>query len=99
MKRWTAGLACLAVAGCSTPSIDAIGPAPVNYKAAVKDRAFRSFFDPQSIRDASISKPFHGRTVANYNWESGMGWVVCLKANTKTRFGAYTGLQETVYIF
>jgi hypothetical protein len=57
------------------------------------------FFDPHSIRDASISQPFPGGTTLSADLSgSGAGWVVCLKSNAKNRFGDYTGLSDTAYV-
>ena len=67
------------------------GPFPENYADLVREHVRTTFFDPYSIRDASLSKPELGRFMF-----SG-GWVVCLRANAKNRLGGYTGVSDTVF--
>jgi hypothetical protein len=88
--------------GMRPPRPDAaeIGPPPANYRAAVKEHIKTNFFDPYSLRDVEISEPvavsmvFDGVTPIPHS-----GWMVCLKANGKNRFGGYIGLQLTGYLF
>ena len=47
---------------------------------------------PHSLRDVSISNPKMGNAIIDE------GWIVCLKANGKNLYGAYTGLKETAYV-
>lgn len=65
---------------------------PFDYRNIVKDYVKRTFFDPYSLRDVSLSYPNFGRILFN------QGWIVCLEANAKNRMGAYTGLQRTAYL-
>ena len=90
----------LALAGCATssPDLASIGPKPSNYREIVAAQVRATFFDPYSIRDAGIAEPFPGGTVITYDWQSGEGWVVCLRANGKNRFGAYIGVKETAFV-
>lgn len=69
----------------------AAGPYPANYKALVAGAIRSTFFDPYSVRDAVISKPVEAK--ANQT-----GWMVCVAANAKNAYGAYTGRQVTVYV-
>jgi hypothetical protein len=100
MTRFYATLLAALLASCSTgaPDVASIGPKPANYAEIVKGGIKTVFFDPYSIRDAEISEPFPGGTAINYSFESGEGWVVCVRANAKNRLGAYVGLQETAFI-
>ncbi|NCU19444.1 hypothetical protein EOM89_01615 [Candidatus Falkowbacteria bacterium] len=69
---------------------------PTNYRSAVLDHARQTFFDPYTVRDASISQPLqvgYGLTGQQ------MVWVVCVRANARNRMGGYTGIQETVVAF
>lgn len=81
------------LAGCA--SLDQpnefIGPYPHDYKTTIREHVLRSFFDPYSIRDASISEPVRSHT------GEPNGWLVCLEANAKNRMGGYTGLSRTAY--
>ena len=67
------------------------GPFPTDYKMTIRKHVLRSFFDPYSIRDASISEPVISRM------GKPDGWLVCLEANAKNRMGGYTGLSRTAY--
>ena len=89
-------VACLTLAvlaGCASldqPN-ESLGPFPDDYKTTVREHVLRSFFDPYSIRDASISEPVWSRK------GEPNGWLVCLEANAKNRMGGYTGLSRTAY--
>lgn len=69
-----------------------VGDYPENYREIVKNAVRSTFFDPYSLRDVSVSRPVCGQVVEKY------GWVVCLRANGKNKFGAYTGLSGTAFI-
>lgn len=75
-------------------------PPPANYREQVSARVKKTFFDPYSVRDAAISRPFlqsaafDGITPIPHS-----GWMVCVRANAKNRMGAYTGLTETGFMF
>jgi hypothetical protein len=77
----------------SVQQVAASEPPPASYREQVIARVKKSFFDPYSVRDASISQPIPG--VSFY----GAMNTVCVRANAKNRFGAYTGLKETAVIF
>lgn len=91
------------LSGCTTTSPTAPTsetPAPTNYREAVVNEIKQSFFDPYSIRDAAISRPFYANGV--YDGVSPFprkGWVVCMRGNARNRMGGYTGLQNTVILF
>ena len=70
----------------------AIGPHPTNYRAAVKRYIEKTFFDPYSLRSVRLSIPREGHIFFQ------QGWIVCLEANAKNRFGAYTGLRRTALL-
>ena len=80
------------VSGCVTPDPDAIGPYPYDYKETIKAHVLRSYFDPYTIRNVSVSEPRQGHLLFQ------QGWIVCLEANAKNRMGGYTGLQRTAYL-
>jgi hypothetical protein len=96
-------LACLA--GCSAttmaPSIEAkAGLPPANYREAAVAYAKANFFDPYSVRDASISQPLYAAAVFDgVSMVPRKGWVVCLRGNAKNRMGGYAGLADTVLLF
>jgi hypothetical protein len=101
MKRLSLLATLCLLTGCATaPTSETIGPKPANYREAVRAHAKAAFFDPYSIRDAAISQPipvsavFDGITPIPHS-----GWMVCLRANGKNRFGAYTGLQISGFLF
>lgn len=95
----------LGLAGCQTDggpgtTQAAQEPPPTNYRAQVTDRVKKSFFDPYSIRDASISQPF----IQNAAFDGitpipHQGWMVCVRANAKNRMGGYIGQKATGYMF
>lgn len=79
--------------GCAiTPNPEAMGPFPNDYKEIVMDHVLHTYFDPYSIRSASISYPAQGHIVFQ------QGWIVCLESNAKNKMGGYIGLQRTAYL-
>lgn len=87
-------IAALLLARCTPPpDVNAgnAGPYPANYKDLMADYIKTTFFDPYSLRDVKLSKPFPSRT----GW--GVGWAVCLTLNAKNRMGGYTGLSTDYY--
>lgn len=79
--------------GCAvTPNPDAIGPYPSDYKQALKTHILRTYFDPYSIRSASVAQPIQGHLFFQ------QGWIVCLELNAKNRMGGYIGLKRTAYL-
>ena len=100
MKKTLAATCLVSLAGCmevqpvATSEVN-VAP-PSNARAAALGYARQSFFDPYSVRDASISQPF----VIPYGLAGqSQAWVVCVRANAKNRFGAYAGVQETLVVF
>jgi len=89
------GLAgCMEVQPVATSEVN-VAP-PNNPRAAALGYARQSFFDPYSVRDASISQPF----VIPFGLSGqSQAWVVCVRANAKNRLGAYAGMQETLIVF
>jgi len=94
----------VALVGCApnsteTPAASA-PPAPVGYREAVIAEVKATFFDPYSIRDATISRPLYA--VAIYNGGNVVpisAWIVCVKANAKNRMGGYGGQEFTAMVF
>jgi hypothetical protein len=93
-----------ALAGCGMvpdgPEIVGVQePAPANYREIVSEHVRRTYYHPFSIRDASISAPAVGAiyrhgTLGVHEY----GWLVCLRANAKSRAGRDTGITETTMI-
>jgi hypothetical protein len=88
------------LAGCAgtTPesAADMGNPYPTNYRQLAADYVRSSFFDPYSIRDAEISTPklaMGPGILGDGSWAT--PWLVCVRANAKNRFGAYTGRMAT----
>ena len=67
------------------------GPYPENYRELVSRAIVATFLDPYSVRDAAVTKPVEARS------KQRPGWLVCLTANAKNAYGAYTGHQVIVY--
>ena len=85
--------AALLLGGCAVkPDHAQIGPYPAEYRDLVKGHIDRTFFDPYTMRNVSISYPSQGHLFFR------QGWLVCVEANAKNRFGAYTGLKRQVYL-
>lgn len=81
------------LSGCIVkPDAAAIGPYPDNFKQIIREYVEKSFFDPYSMKSVALSYPTEGHIFFN------QGWIVCLQANAKNRFGAYTGLRTTAYL-
>ncbi len=81
------------ISGCAvTPNPEAIGPYPSDYKETIKAHILRTYFDPYSVRSASVSMPREGHLFFQ------QGWIVCLEANAKNRMGGYIGIKRTAYL-
>lgn len=88
------------LAGCAgggtgateTPLLDSAS-LPPNYRQIIVSKVKETFFDPYSIRDASISQPIAGRAAL------GPVATICVRSNAKNRMGGYTGLKATSYTF
>lgn len=100
MRKVFAAVCLVSLAGClevqpvATTEVN-VAP-PSNARAAALGYARQSFFDPYSVRDASISEPF----VIPYGFGGqSQAWVVCVRANAKNRMGAYAGMQESLIVF
>lgn len=102
MGKRTLVLLALLVGACA-PTVDnsKSGPYPDNYRQLVAAHVRQNFFDPYSIRDASVSEPVKGamNVVGKPAWTPAQqGWLVCLRVNAKNRMGGYTGLSTTGYL-
>jgi len=90
-------LACgLALAACNQTTgsgPQAAAPLPSDYREQIIAKVRDTFFDPYSIRDASISQPIAGAAFA------GPVSTVCIRANAKNRMGGYIGLKQTSFTF
>ena len=94
----------LALSACSTttdaPTSGDAGSPPTNYRDAVAANVRSTFFDPYSIRDASISQPLYASAV--FDGQTPIprhGWIVCLRANAKNKMGGYIGQEVTAMLF
>lgn len=97
MKKYILLSGLIALSGCTSEQTPIATPKtapPSNYKSLIINNIKESFFDPYSIRDASISAPFAVNRIGH-----GEVWFVCVRANAKNRMGAYTGLKPTAYWF
>jgi hypothetical protein len=74
-------------------AVSSVPHVPENYRQVVIGEVKKSFYDPYSVRDASISKPIDASRV------TGPIQTVCVKANAKNRMGGYVGLRETAFDF
>jgi len=90
----------LFLSGCVTsdapePSDD---PFPSDYRALIVAHKSDIFKDAESVKDASVSAPKRGS--GPYLSPSGFvtPWIVCVIANAKNSFGAYTGKQLTAVL-
>lgn len=95
MLRMMLVVAAAAIVGaCATQSQGpAVSDLPPNYRAIIQAEVRTNFFDPYSIRDASISQPFAGTSLM------GSTQTVCVRANAKNRMGGYTGAKQTGFTF
>lgn len=81
------------LAGCATTG--PVEPLPANYRQMIAEYARTSyFFDPYSIRDASISS----RPGSDTSF-SGPYPTVCVRANAKNRMGGYIGIKASRFDF
>lgn len=95
--RWVGAL--LLGAACSA------GPAlaesePLKWEDSVRQAARETFYDPYSLRDVAVSRPFAADAVFDgMNIVPMSGMLVCMKANAKNRLGAYVGMMYTAFLF
>lgn len=81
--------ACAALGCQSAQRQDMMGPFPTAYRQIARDHLKSTLFDPYTVRDAMIAEPkISGPLIYR-------GWLICVRANAKNRFGGYTGLQAT----
>ena len=95
MRKTLLVMILMCLAGCAPQfTIDPAksGPSPTAYKAIMAAYIRQNYFDPYTVRDASISFPDRGRMYA------AQGWIVCVSANAKNRMGGYTGIHTTAYL-
>lgn len=98
---WVVAVAAAVLSACQTttdggPVSTASAPEadlPPNYRTVIRAAVRERFFDPYSIRDASISQPIAGATLV------GSQQTVCVRANAKNRLGGYTGRRATAFTF
>lgn len=75
-------------------------PPPEGYRETIAAHVSQNFFDPYSVRDASISSPLRNTQKMYWNvFEAKPDWYVCMKANAKNRMGGYTGQTLDIYMF
>lgn len=89
-------IGCAATGCVSTHQIDE--PAPAEYRQIISRHIRENFFDPYSIRDASIAPPKRGQLSRADAIAVEQGWIVCFRANAKNRSGGYTGQKTTAYL-
>lgn len=78
---------------------ESAGPMPARYRQIAAEFFRKALVDPYSVRDAEISKPKMGSLfVEGTLGKHEPGWLVCLRANSKNRMGAYTGLRDTAIV-
>lgn len=90
---------CLLLSGCAsqgtTASIfDSQRPLSVAERASIINYVKAKFFDPYSIRDATISNAVDGT-----NLYGSKSTRICVRANAKNRLGGYTGQTATLFYF
>lgn len=73
------------------------GQYPENYREIVDGWVHRTFFDPYSVRDLSMTKPekYFIQQPPLLGGGRLFGYRVRVSANAKNRLGGYTGLQTT----
>lgn len=75
-------------------------PKPTGWQEATRKAARSTYLDPYSVRDAEISDPILASAVFDgITPFPSSGWLVCIRANAKNRFGAYTGKRTTGFLF
>lgn len=86
MKRMIALIACAGLlTACQTSENSAPSAATPDAKAMILANKNRLWKDADSIKGASITAPRR---------HMGMMWHVCVRANAKNSFGAYTGERD-----
>lgn len=88
-----------ALAGCVSSeqlaSVYAAQRAPTSEERSALAATLRTtLFDPYSVRDAAISNVMSPKSVISW---SPSAKAICVRMNGKNRFGAYIGLQHSLY--
>lgn len=97
LKKYIIITSTLLLAACTSEQTPLAAPKtlqPENYKQKVIQHVRQNYFDPYTVRDASISKPFAVNRIGH-----GEVWFVCVRSNAKNRMGGYTGIKPTAYWF
>lgn len=95
--KWTILASTLLTSGCAVREANLRmfndqRPTTATERAAVITEAKSTFLDPYSVRDPQISYAAPSMTVTGE-----MTLNVCVSANAKNAFGAYTGKRTTLY--
>lgn len=94
-----AGAVAVILSGCAaTPNETNVGPYPTAYRELAREYLRKSLFDPYSVRDAQIATPKMGQILIEGTLRHEAGWTVCVRANSKNRMGAYTGIKDTALL-
>src|SRR5262245_53489501 len=97
MHRYTVICALLLTSACAVRetnlrTFDDQRPITPAERAAILADIKRTFLDPYSVRDAEISN-----AAPSMSLDQQVSFNVCLVANAKNGFGAYSGRQKTLY--
>src|SRR5438445_2115112 len=86
------------VSGCASADLAAVDPPPANYRQLARYHILTNFLDPHSVRDAEIAppRPSGGPVLISAGLKE--VWVVCMRANARNSFGAYTGMHATAIL-
>ena len=68
-------------------------PFPANYKQMIAQELKSVLYDPYSVRDAGITVPTWGVVGTRYGERN----FVCVRLNSKNRYGGYVGLKYYVF--
>jgi hypothetical protein len=97
LRHLTIAAGVFLLAGCAAqPRLEdgsVVANLPPNYRDLIAQQVKKDYFDPYSIRDASISNPVDTTSIF------GAVTNVCVKANAKNRMGGYIGVRATGYVF
>ena len=83
------------LAGCSSLGLSSLEAPPENYRVLAQAHVRETYFSPLTIRDAEIAPPRPSGGPILVSTGLTEVWVVCIRSNSKTQLGVYSGRKST----
>jgi hypothetical protein len=102
MRKILFVLVCLLLTSCLEPvrptpeqmANPDCGPYPDNYEKLIEEHLKKVLFDPYTVRDLNITKPWGCYYQPNLYSPFTFGYCFSVSLNAKNRYGAYVGIKD-----